>query len=163
MLGSIASDFRGWAEGFVPLAMGSADPSAVEQLARSFFAMDPRAAHGVARMIFQSDQRAVLDAVAAPCTLVHVSRDFAAPPCVGRYMQARMLAARCAAAAMVTIDSVGHFPQLVEPGELLGILDLVLGDADGGGEETAAAAAAALAEEMIGEVPEVQGGIDVAT
>ena len=164
MLASIASDFRGWAEGFVPLIVGDADPSAAELLARSFFAMDPRAAHGVARMIFQSDQRAVLDAVAAPCTLVHVSRDFAAPPCVGRYMQARMLAAgRCAAAAMEPIDSVGHFPQLVEPGELLGILDLVLGDADGGGEETAAAAAAALAEEMIGEVPEVQGHIDVAT
>ncbi|PUZ55983.1 hypothetical protein GQ55_5G257700 [Panicum hallii var. hallii] len=173
MLGSIASDFRGWAEGFVPLAVGSADPSAVEPLARSFFAMDPRAAHGLARMIFLGDQRGVLDDVAVPCTLVHVSRDFAAPPCVGRYMQARMLAARCPAAAMETIDSVGHFPQLVAPDELLGILDLVLGDAheDADGEETAAAAAA-LADEMSSEVPaggfaeaapEVQGDIDVAT
>ncbi|CAL4948943.1 unnamed protein product [Urochloa decumbens] len=174
MLASISSDFRGWAEGFVPLAIGSgADPSAVERLSRSFFAMDPRVAHALARMIFLGDQRAVLDDVAAPCTLVHVSGDFAAPPCVGRYMQARILAARrCAAAAMVTIDSVGHFPQLVAPCELLGILDqLVLGDDDAvaeDGEEEAAA----LAEEMSSEVPtgglaeaapEVQGDIDVAS
>ncbi|RLN24999.1 hypothetical protein C2845_PM07G14420 [Panicum miliaceum] len=166
--------FRGWAEGFVPLAVSSADPSAVEPLARSFFAMDPRAAHGLARMIFLGDQRGVLDDVAVPCTLVHVSRDFAAPPCVGRYMQARMLAARCAAAAMETIDSVGHFPQLVAPDELLGILDLVLGDAhiDDDDDGETAAAAALLSEEMSSEVPaaglveaapEVQGDIDVAT
>ncbi|CAO2203907.1 unnamed protein product [Urochloa humidicola] len=175
MLGSISSDFRAWAEGFVPLAIGSsADPSAVERLARSFFAMDPRVAHALARMIFLNDQRAVLDDVAVPCTLVHVSGDFAAPPCVGRYMEARLLAARCAAAAMVTIDSVGHFPQLVAPAELLGILDQVLGDdavADGDEEDTAAAAALDE-EEMSSEVtsggiaeaaPEVQGDIDVAS
>lgn len=166
MLASISSDFRGWAEGFVPLAVGSADPSAVERVARSFSAMDPRAAHALARMIFLGDQREVLDDVTVPCTLVHVSRDFAAPPSVGRYMQARMLAARCAA-AMVTIDSVGHFPQLVAPDELLGILDLVLG---AGGDEEAGAGALALAEGMNNEVPsgglaqaaaEVQGDIDV--
>lgn len=123
MLASIASDFRGWAEGFVPLALGSTDPSAVETLARSFFAMDPRVAHGLARMIFVGDQREVLDDVAVPCTLVHVSRDFAAPPFVGRYMQARMRAA-----AMYAIDSVGHFPQLIAPDELLRILGRVLGE-----------------------------------
>ncbi|RCV26037.1 hypothetical protein SETIT_5G213100v2 [Setaria italica] len=174
MLASISSDFRRWAEGFVPLIVGSADPSAVERVARSFFAMDPRAAHALARMIFLGDQREVLDDVAVPCTLVHVSRDFAAPPYVGRYMQARMLVARCAA-AMVTIDSFGHFPQLVAPDELLGILDLVLGaagTADGDEEETAEAAAAALAEEKTNEVPsgglaeaapEVKGDIDVAS
>nr|CAB3473461.1 unnamed protein product [Digitaria exilis] len=129
MLSTISSDFLAWAEGFVPLAVGTTDdhPSAaLERVARSFFAMDPRVAHGLARMIFLGDQRAVLDDVAVPCTLVHVSRDFAAPPCVGRYMEARLLAAGCAA-AMVTIDSVGHFPQLVAPDEMLGILDLVLG------------------------------------
>ncbi|CAO2176847.1 unnamed protein product [Urochloa humidicola] len=152
MLATISSDFRGWAEGFVPLAMGSgANPSAVERLARSFFAMDPRVAHALARMIFLADQRAVLDDLAVPCTLVHVSGDFAAPPCVGRYMLARMRAAGRAAAAMVTIDSVGHFPQLVVPSEMLGILDAVLGDA---------AAAVGRAEAA---APEVQGDIDVAS
>ncbi|GJM94013.1 hypothetical protein PR202_ga10622 [Eleusine coracana subsp. coracana] len=127
MLDRISSDFRGWAEGFVPLAVGSADPWAVERLARSFFAMDPRVAYALARMIFLDDQRHVLGHVTVPCTLVHVSRDFAAPPCVGWYMQARMQAARCAAVAMKTIDSVGHFPQLVAPDALLEILNLVLG------------------------------------
>ncbi|KAL6615493.1 hypothetical protein ACP70R_037763 [Stipagrostis hirtigluma subsp. patula] len=168
MLTRISSDFRGWAEGFVPLAVGSSDPSAVEPLARSFFAMDPRVAHALARMIFLGDQREVLDAVAVPCTLVHVSGDFAAPPCVGRYMQARMAAARCAA-TLETIDSVGHFPQLVAPDELLRILDLVL---DGGEEAEPAAAAlqaadAAVEEGKSSEVglaeAEVNSDIDVAT
>ena len=160
LLASIASDFRGWAEGFVPLIVGDADPSAAELLARSFFAMDPRAAHGVARMIFQSDQRAVLDAVAAPCTLVHVSRDFAAPPCVGRYMQARMLAAgRCAAAAMETIDSVGHFPQLVAPQQVLDVLEGVMLRHGGGGGEGGERGAAG--EQVAAEVAEADGGIDI--
>ncbi|XP_062204058.1 probable esterase KAI2 [Phragmites australis] len=162
MLARISSDFRGWAEGFVPLIVGSPDPSAVERLARSFFAMDPRVAHALACMIFLGDQREVLDAVAVPCTLVHVSRDFAAPPCVGRYMQARM-AARCAA-AMETIDSVGHFPQLVAPDELLGILDLVLGAAEEEEEEEgvgalASRAADAVVEEISGEVGLAEAGV----
>ena len=147
MLSRISSDFRGWAEDFVPLAIGGGGggeddyPSAAEVLARSFFAMDPRVAHGLARMIFLGDQRELLGDVAAPCTLVHVSGDFAAPPCVGRYMQARMRAA-----AMHTIDSVGHFPQLITPDGLLGILDLVLGSAAASEEEEEEAAAAAMAE-----------------
>jgi hypothetical protein len=138
MLASISSDFRGWAKGFVPLAVGSADPSAVERVARSFFAMDPRVAYGLARMIFLGDQREVLDDVTVPCTLVHVSRDFVAPPSVGRYM---------------------HFPQLVKPEELLGILNVVLG------EEGLAAGDVAVGQ-MNGEVgladAEVNGDIGLA-
>jgi pimeloyl-ACP methyl ester carboxylesterase len=126
MLKNISSDFHSWAKGFVALAVGTTDPSAVEPLARSFFAMDPRVAHGLARMLFLGDQREVLDRVVVPCTMVHVSGDFAAPPSVGRYMQGRMK--RCASAAMETIDSVGHFPQLVAPEEILRILDVVLGE-----------------------------------
>nr|CAB3477507.1 unnamed protein product [Digitaria exilis] len=177
MLSTISSDFRAWAEGFVPLAVGTAtDSAAVERVARSFFAMDPAVAHGLARMIFLGDQRAVLDDVAVPCTLVHVSRDFAAPPCVGRYMLARLLAAGCAA-AFVTIDSVGHFPQLVAPDEMVEILDLVLGGEDDDNEEEEETAEmaemVAMAEEMSSKevpagglaeaAPEVQGDIDVAT
>lgn len=145
MLTNISSDFHSWAKGFVPLAVGSTDPSAVERLARSFFAMDPRVAHGLARMIFLGDQREVLDRVAVPCTMVHVSGDFAAPPFVGRYMQGRMK--RCSA-AMETIDSVGHFPQLVAPDELLGILDVVLG---GGADDEDPAPAAVPGEKSTTE------------
>jgi hypothetical protein len=35
---------------------------------------------------------------------------------------------RCVGAVMETIDSVGHFPQLVAPDEMLRILDIVLGE-----------------------------------
>lgn len=119
MLAAIRSDFRSWAVGFVALVVGSVEVEPV--VARSFLAMDPRVAHGLARMLFLGDQRQVLGRVAVPCTLVHVSRDFAAPPGVGRYMQARLKSA-----ALEVIDSVGHFPQLLAPGELIGILDRVL-------------------------------------
>ncbi|KAG8051454.1 hypothetical protein GUJ93_ZPchr0001g32432 [Zizania palustris] len=157
MMAIISSDFHSWAEGFVPLIVGAA---AVEPLvARSFFAMDPRVAHALANMIFLGDQREVLDCVAVPCTLVHASHDFAAPPCVGRYMQRRI----AAAAAMVTIDSVGHFPQLVAPDELLRTLDLVLGVGSNGGsgsgddeEEAEAEAAAANEGSCLADV-EVKG------
>ncbi|KAF0898497.1 hypothetical protein E2562_008098 [Oryza meyeriana var. granulata] len=166
MLATISSDFLSWAKGFVPLIAG--DPSAVQTLERSFFAMDPRVAHGLARMIFLGDNRDVLDRVAVPCTLVHVTGDLAAPPCVGRYMEDRI-----ERAAMVTIDSVGHFPQLVASDEMLRILDLVLSNA-GRGEEEPEAVAVVVEERItitkegssgfaaVAEV-EVKGDIDVAT
>uniref|UniRef100_A0A0E0JKQ6 AB hydrolase-1 domain-containing protein n=1 Tax=Oryza punctata TaxID=4537 RepID=A0A0E0JKQ6_ORYPU len=167
MLATISSDFLSWAKGFVPLVIGVSaddDPSAVETLARTFFAMDPRVAHALARMIFLGDNRGVLGRVAAPCTLVHASGDLAAPPCVGHYMEGRI-----ARAAMVTVDSAGHFPQLVAPDEMLRILDAVL--ANNGGavadEEAAKGGVAVVVEERgslaaVGEV-EVKGDIDVAT
>uniref|UniRef100_A0ACD5VRD0 Uncharacterized protein n=1 Tax=Avena sativa TaxID=4498 RepID=A0ACD5VRD0_AVESA len=126
MLSSISSDFHSWANGFVALAIGIADQSVVELLARSFFAMDPRMAHGLARMLFLGDQREVLDRVVVLCTLVHVSGDFEAPPSIGRYMQGRLK--RCTSAVLETIDSVGHFPQLVALEEMLRILNVMLGE-----------------------------------
>lgn len=162
MLATISSDFLSWAKGFVPLIVGAAadNPSAAETLARTFFAMDPRVADALARMIFLGDNRGVLGRVAAPCTLVHASGDPAAPPCVGRYMEGRI-----GRAALVTVDSAGHFPQLVAPDEMLRILDAVLAE-----EEEAAAKGGGIAIVMeergslaaVGEV-EVKGDIDVAT
>lgn len=162
MLATISSDFLSWAKGFVPLIVGAAadNPSAAETLARTFFAMDPRVADALARMIFLGDNRGVLGRVAAPCTLVHASGDPAAPPCVGRYMEGRI-----GRAALVTVDSAGHFPQLVAPDEMLRILDAVLAE-----EEEAAAKGGGVAIVMeergslaaVGEV-EVKGDIDVAT
>jgi hypothetical protein len=69
---------------------------------------------------------------------------------------------------------VGHFPQLVTPGELLGILDIVLGSAAASEEEeeveetTAAAMAEASSEVVVvssgglAGAPESKGRIDVA-
>lgn len=65
----------------------------------------------------------------------------------------------------MTVDSAGHFPQLVAPDEMLRILDAVLAE-----EEEAAAKGGGVAIVMeergslaaVGEV-EVKGDIDVAT
>ncbi|PWZ16761.1 Strigolactone esterase D14 [Zea mays] len=147
MLAAMESDFGAWVRGFVPNAAG-ADPSATAELEQSFLSMHPRVALEVARMIFLCDQRGALDAVAAPCTVVQVPDDFAAAPAVAEYMRGRMK--RAAEVEVVVIDSVGHFPQLVAPQQLLAVLQRVLQRAAAANEERAAAA-----EE------EADGGIDV--
>ncbi|KAF0926697.1 hypothetical protein E2562_027133 [Oryza meyeriana var. granulata] len=146
MLAAMESDFDAWVKGFVPNAAG--DASAVEHLSKSFLAMDPGVAVKLAKMIFLGDQREVLDGVKTPCTIVQVKADFAAPPSVAEYMQLRM---KGTAATVEIIDSVGHFPQLVAPQQLLDILDGVLRLRE----------AAAAAEHDAGSV-EITDGIDVA-
>ena len=155
MLDAMSSDFGGWVKGFVPNAVG--DPASVPPVEASFLAMHPGVALEVARMIFLGDQQGVLDAVTAPCTLVQVAGDFAAPPSVAEYMRRRMTAA--AAADVVVIDSVGHFPQLVAPQQVLDVLEGVMLRHGGGGGEGGERGAAG--EQVAAEVAEADGGIDI--
>ncbi|RLM98928.1 hypothetical protein C2845_PM06G03960 [Panicum miliaceum] len=153
MLDAMSSDFGAWVKGFVPNAVG--DPASIPPVEASFLAMHPGVALEVARMIFLGDQRGVLGAVTTPCTIVQVAGDFAAPPSVAEYMKSRMTAA--AAADVVVIDSVGHFPQLVAPQQLLDVLESVLRGRGGGGGEGEHGAAG----EPVAEVAEADGGIDI--
>uniref|UniRef100_A0A0E0L6H8 AB hydrolase-1 domain-containing protein n=1 Tax=Oryza punctata TaxID=4537 RepID=A0A0E0L6H8_ORYPU len=150
MLAAMESDFDAWVRSFVPNAAG--DASAVEHLLKSFLAMDPTVALKLAKMIFLGDQREVLDGVKTPCTIVQVKADFAAPPSVAEYMHLRM---KGAATAIKIIDSVGHFPQLVAPQQLLDILAGVLRLRE------EAAAAAEVTEYDNASTVEIAGGIDV--
>ncbi|RCV16255.1 hypothetical protein SETIT_3G123300v2 [Setaria italica] len=151
MLDAMSSDFVSWVKGFVPNAVG--DPASVPPVEESFLAMRPGVALEVARMIFLGDQREALGAVTAPCTIVQVEGDFAAPPGVAEHM--RRLMARAAATDVVIIDSVGHFPQLVAPQQLLGVLEGVL-RRHGGGEDGRAHGGAV--EEQVAD-----GGINIIT
>lgn len=155
MLGAMSSDFGAWVKGFVPNAAGG-DPSAAPALEQSFLSMHPGVALEVARMIFLGDQRGALDAVAAPCTVIQVAADFAALPAVAEYMRRRM--EKAAEVEVVVIDSVGHFPQLVAPQQLLAVLQRVIQRA--GGEVVVGAEEEPAAEEAA-EVVEADGGIDV--
>jgi pimeloyl-ACP methyl ester carboxylesterase len=155
MLGAMSSDFGAWVKGFVPNAAGG-DPSASPALEQSFLSMHPGVALEVARMIFLGDQRGALDAVSAPCTVIQVAADFAALPAVAEYMRRRM--EKAAEVEVVVIDSVGHFPQLVAPQQLLAVLQRVIQRA--GGEVVVGAEEEPAAEEAA-EVVEADGGIDV--
>ncbi|KAL6848840.1 hypothetical protein ACP4OV_021423 [Aristida adscensionis] len=166
MLDAMSSDYDAWVKAFVPNAAG--DPEAVPHLEESFLKMHPAVALELAKMIFLGDQREVLDGVTAPCTVVQVKADFAAPPSVAEYMQRRMK--RSAAVAVEIIDSVGHFPQLVAPQQLLDVLEGVLRH---GGEDAEHGVAAAATTEEVEEEEEkeeeeqaasvVDGGIDIIT
>ena len=147
MLGAMSSDFVAWVKGFVPNAAGG-DSSAAVALEQSFLSMHRSVALEVARMIFLGDQRGVLDAVAAPCTVVQVAGDFAAPPAVAEYMRQRMMTRSPEAEVeVVVMDSVGHFPQLVAPQQLLAVLQRVLQRTGG---ELIVGASAAEEEEVEG-------------
>ncbi|CAN6345641.1 unnamed protein product [Urochloa humidicola] len=145
MLDAMESDFDSWVKAFVPNAVG--DPDSVPTLEESFLAMHPAVALELARMIFLGDQRDIFAAVAAPCTIVQVERDIAAPPSVAEDMRRRLTVA----ADVVIIDSVGHFPQLVAPQQLLGMLEGVLRRHGGGDGE----------EEQVAEVEAADGVIDI--
>jgi pimeloyl-ACP methyl ester carboxylesterase len=156
MLDAMSLDFVSWVKGFVPNAVG--DPASVLPVEDSFLAMHPGVALELARMIFLGDQRGALGAVTAPCTIVQVAGDFAAPPVVAEHM--RSLMARAAAADVVIVDSVGHFPQLVAPQQLLGVLEGVL-RRHGGGEEEGRAHGAVEVLEQVAEVEADGGSIDI--
>ncbi|KAJ1264360.1 hypothetical protein BS78_09G257200 [Paspalum vaginatum] len=121
MLDAMSSDFQAWVKAFVPNAAGG-DPASALVLEKSFLSMHPGVALELAKMIFLGDQREVLDAVTAPCTIVQVERDFVALPSVAEYMKQRRMTSSESDTAVVIIDSVGHFPQLVAPQQLLDIL-----------------------------------------
>ena len=147
ILEAMSSDFGAWAKGFVADA-AAGDQSAVPSLEQSFLSMHPGVALNVARMIFLGDQRGALDAVAAPCTVVQVAGDFAAPPAVAEYMRQRMMTRSPEAEVeVVVMDSVGHFPQLVAPQQLLAVLQRVLQRTGG---ELIVGASAAEEEEVEG-------------
>ncbi|RLN28082.1 hypothetical protein C2845_PM05G27300 [Panicum miliaceum] len=151
----MSSDFVAWVKGFVPNAVG--DPASVPPVEASFLAMHPGVPLEVARMIFLGDQRGVLGAVTAPCTIVQVAGDFAAPPSVAEYKKRWMTGA--AAADVVVLDSVGHFPQLVVPQQLLDVLEgVTLRLRRGGGDDDEHDGAAG---EQVAEVEAADGGIDV--
>ena len=155
MLDAMSSDFGAWVKGFVPNAVG--DPASVPPVEASFLAMHPGVALEVQDDLPRRPAGGVLDAVTAPCTLVQVAGDFAAPPSVAEYMRRRMTAA--AAADVVVIDSVGHFPQLVAPQQVLDVLEGVMLRHGGGGGEGGERGAAG--EQVAAEVAEADGGIDI--
>jgi sigma-B regulation protein RsbQ len=111
LLDSMDSNYLGWSSQMAPVIMGNADrPELGEELTNSFCRTDPEIARSFARVTFLSDNRTDLARVQTPSLVLQCSDDAIAPEEVGHYVERELPAAR-----LVTLDAVGHCPNLSAP------------------------------------------------
>lgn len=117
-LHAIESDFVGWSEAFGNLMMGPrAQRSAVEHFIRALRGLGPDVASTVLRAAFTCDFRQLVTAIAPPVMVVQSRNDPAVPESAARW-----LARAIPRSALRLLRSEGHFPHLVDPAELLGVI-----------------------------------------
>ena len=111
LLESLDSNYLGWSATMAPVIMGNPDrPELGAELTNSFCRTDPEVARVFARATFLSDNRADLARVTVPTLVVQCAEDAIAPREVGEFV-----ADRITGSALVTLDAVGHCPQLSDP------------------------------------------------
>lgn len=111
LLNSLESNYLGWSRSMAPVIMGAPDqPELSDELTDSFCRTDPACARVFARTTFLSDNRADLARVSLPTLVIECSHDTLAPRAVGAYIQHRIEGSE-----LVTLDAIGHCPQLSVP------------------------------------------------
>ncbi|MFJ1646030.1 alpha/beta fold hydrolase [Streptomyces sp. NPDC088258] len=111
LLESLDSNYLGWSAAMAPVIMGNPErPELGQELTNSFCATDPDIARVFARTTFLSDSRADLVKVRVPTLVLECSQDVIAPQGVGAFVQAAVPGSR-----LVTLDAIGHCPQLSAP------------------------------------------------
>ena len=111
LLESLDSNYLGWSAAMAPVIMDNPDrPELGQELTNSFCSTDPRVARAFARATFLADNRADLPRVSVPTLVVETAHDAIAPRDVGAYVHASIAGSR-----LVTLDAVGHCPQLSVP------------------------------------------------
>jgi sigma-B regulation protein RsbQ len=112
LLESLDSNYLGWSAAMAPVIMGNPDrPELGAELTNSFCRTDPRIAQVFARATFLSDNRADLVKLGVPALVLQCREDVIAPPEVGAFVHAQI-----PDSTLVTLDAVGHCPQLSAPG-----------------------------------------------
>ena len=111
-LDSLESNYLGWSRSMAPVIMGTPDrPELGDELTDSFCRTDPACARVFARTTFLSDNRADLARVSLPTLVIECAQDTLAPREVGAYVPAEPIEG----SELVTLDAVGHCPQLSAP------------------------------------------------
>ncbi|WP_434444779.1 alpha/beta fold hydrolase [Lentzea sp. E54] len=111
LLTALESNYLGWSAAMAPVIVGNPDrPELGEELTNSFCRTDPEIARVFARATFLSDNRADLLKVTVPTLVIQCAVDAIAPPEVGRFTHEQIAGSR-----LVTLDAVGHCPQLSAP------------------------------------------------
>jgi sigma-B regulation protein RsbQ len=111
LLDSLESNYLGWSRAMAPVIMGAPDqPELSDELTESFCRTDPACARVFARTTFLSDNRGDLARVSIPTLVIECAHDTLAPREVGAYVQQRIDGSE-----LVTLDAIGHCPQLSAP------------------------------------------------
>jgi len=111
LLETLDGNYLGWSSAMAPVIMGNPDrPELGEELEDSFCRTDPNIARVFARATFLSDNRADLPQVKVPAVVLECSQDAIAPTGVGAFVRDQI-----PDAGLVTLDAVGHCPQLSAP------------------------------------------------
>ncbi|WP_190016836.1 alpha/beta fold hydrolase [Streptomyces lucensis] len=111
LLASLESNYLGWSSAMAPVIMGNPDrPELGQELTNSFCATDPDIARVFARTTFLTDSRGDLESVTVPTLVLECAQDVIAPREVGAYVHAAIPSSR-----LVTLDAIGHCPQLSAP------------------------------------------------
>ncbi|GGM88859.1 hydrolase [Lentzea pudingi] len=111
LLESLDSNYLGWSATMAPVIMGNPDrPELGAELTNSFCRTDPAIAQVFARATFLSDNRADLPKVGVPTLVIQTAQDAIASQEVGRFVHAQI-----AGSELVTLDAIGHCPQLSAP------------------------------------------------
>lgn len=111
LLESLDSNYLGWSASLAPVVMDNPErPELTEELTNSFCRIDPAIARVFARATFLSDNRADLARVPVPTRVIECAHDVIAPREVGAFVHAAIPDSE-----LVTLDAVGHCPQLSAP------------------------------------------------
>ena len=115
LLDFLDSNHLGWSQAMAPIIMGNPDrPELSEELTNSFCRTDPDIAKRFARVTFLSDNRADLAHIKVPVLILQCSDDVIAPTSVGEYVHSNIPNSK-----LVTLDAVGHCPNLSAPNETI--------------------------------------------
>ncbi|GHH39896.1 alpha/beta fold hydrolase [Lentzea cavernae] len=118
LLTALESNYLGWSAVMAPVIMDNPDrPELGAELTNSFCRTDPAIARVLARTTFLSDNRADLAKVTVPTLVVQCARDAIAPREVGQFVHDQVRGSE-----LVTLDAVGHCPQLSAPDETAGAI-----------------------------------------
>lgn len=128
LLQSIVADYDAWAGGFGPVVMSNPErPEYATEFVRVLRKLDPKIAAISFRTAFTGDFRKIFPRVSNPTLVVQSQNDPAVPMDVARWIEAHLPAAR-----LVELQAQGHFPHVVNPGEVIGAIGSFVTDRQDG-------------------------------
>ncbi|GJS49734.1 strigolactone esterase D14, partial [Tanacetum coccineum] len=122
LFSSIESNYDGWASFFPSVVIDKNDSESLQVFENSLKRMKPEIGLSTAKTVFLSDYRDILEKVVIPCTIVQTTNDIVVPLSVVEYMNKTIKGE----STIEMIDTIGHFPQLTAPFQLLDIFDRVM-------------------------------------